>query len=282
MPPKIKESEGTMSKVIAIANQKGGVGKTTTAISLGIALAQDGKKVLLIDADPQGNLTTCLGVKQEDIKYTLADLMNGVIDDKIIKPDKALIKNVEGVDLIPSDIGLSSMELVLNNAMSREFVMRNSIRDIKDNYDYVLIDCMPSLGLIPINCLSTADEVIVPVQAQYLAAKGMTFLFNTVNKVKKNINQKLKIKGILITLVDKRANLSKDVRRDLEEAYGKYFKIYDTEIPVAIKTAEATIAGKSIFAFDKNSKVANAYRDLAKEVVQDDREKKRDAPSIYR
>jgi len=272
-----------MSKVIAVANQKGGVGKTTTTLSLGVALANEGKKVLLIDADPQGNLTTCMGYyTNEDMPITLADLMNGQIIDEEIDVKDAILHNKEGVDLIPSDISLSAIELSLSNAMSREFTLRNAIKDIKNDYDYILIDCMPSLGLIPINCLACANEIIIPVQSQYLAAKGMTFLFDTVSKVRKTINPELKIKGILLTLVDKRTNLSKDIRKELEENYGRFVKIYDTEIPLAIKTAEATIRGQSIFEYDKNGTVANAYKSLAKEVLGDERRKKKNEPSFDR
>lgn len=264
-----------MSKTISIANQKGGVGKTTTTLSLGVALAQKGKKVLLIDADPQGNLTTCLGIENEDYKYSISDLMNSVMIGKEFNANEVILHTKENVDLIPANIELSATEMNLGNAMCREFVLNNSIRNIKENYDYILIDCMPSLGLIPINCLSASDEIIIPVQSHFLAVKGMEDLFNTINKIKANINSNLKIKGILITLVDRRTNLSKDIREQLEETYGKYFKIYKTEIPNAIKVAESTIRGKSIFEYDKSGTVANAYKDLAKEVLEDGRTKKR-------
>ncbi len=272
-----------MSEVIAIANQKGGVGKTTTTLSLGVALAKEGKKVLLIDADPQGNLTTCLGYEQEELKHTLTQLMLAEITDySEITINDVIIHNKENVDLIPSDISLSGVELSLSNAMSREFILKRVLDDIKDNYDYVLIDCMPSLGLIPINCLATSDEIIIPVQSQYLAAKGMTYLFETIRKVNKTINPDLKIKGILLTLVDKRTNLAKDIRAELEDNYGKYVKIYDTEIPIAIKTAEASIRGKSIFEYDKNGTVAKAYESLAKEVLQNERQQVKNEITISR
>ena len=213
---------------------------------------------------------------------TLANLMSAEMLDMDIDVKKAILHNKENIDLIPTDIELSAIELSLNNAMSREFVLKNCISKIKDNYDYILIDCMPSLGLIPINCLACSNEIIIPVQSQYLAAKGMTYLFDTVNKVKRTINPNLNIKGILITLVDRRTNLSRDIRKELENNYGKYVKIYETEIPLAIKTAEATIKGKSILEYDKNGTVSQSYKKLAKEVIKDERTRKRDEISKVR
>ena len=253
-----------MCKIISVANQKGGVGKTTTTVNLSTIIAKKGKKVLLIDADPQGNLTTSLGYyEQEDMPVTLADLMYAEIMDKEIKIHDAILHHEEKIDLIPSDISLSAIELSLGNAMSREFIVKNE-------YDYILIDCMPSLGLIPINCLACSNEIIIPVQSQYLAMRGMTYLFETVSKVRRTINPDLRVKGILLTLVDRRANLSKNVRQELDKNYGKYVKIYDTEIPLAIKTAEASIRGKSIFEYDKKGTVAKAYENLVEEVLNDE------------
>ena len=262
------------AKINAIANQKGGVGKTTTTLSVGVALAKENKKVLLVDADPQGNLTTSLGYYlQEDMPITLADLMSAEILDKEIDINDVILHHEEKIDLIPSDITLSAIEFSLGNAMSREFVLKNCLKKVKEEYDYIIIDCMPSLGLITINCLACSDEIIIPVQSQYLAVKGMTYLFDTVSKVKRIINPELKIKGILLTLVDRRTNLSKSVRQELDENYGKYIKIYETEIPLAIKAAEATIGGKSIFEYDKNGTVAKAYEHLVEEVLEDEKQK---------
>ena len=175
-----------MCKVIAIANQKGGVGKTITTLSLGVALAKQGKKVLLVDADPQGNLTTCMGFNENDFDTSLAYLMEAEIADVDINSENTVLHSNENVDLIPSDIVLSAIELSLNNTMSREYVMKNALSKLKDKYDYVLIDCMPSLGMITINALACSDEIIIPVQSQYLAVKGMTYLFDTIRKYDKN------------------------------------------------------------------------------------------------
>ena len=201
-----------MQKVIAIANQKGGVGKTTTTVNLGIGLARQGKKVLLIDADAQGNLTDSLGWNEPDkLPVSLASIMTKVIQDEPFEPDEGILHHAEGVDLMPANIELSAMEVSLVNTMSREIVLRNYLSEVKHKYDYVLIDCMPSLGMITVNALAAADSVIIPVQAHYLPAKGMAQLLQTINRVKKNINPSLKIDGVLLTMVDARTNFAKDV-----------------------------------------------------------------------
>ena len=255
--------------VTAVVNQKGGTGKTTTCENLGIGLAMEGKKVLLVDTDPQASLTISLGYPMPDrISPTLSDLMKKIVSDQPIESGEGILHHPEGVDLVPANIELAGMEVSLVNVMSRESVLKQYLDSVKKEYDFILLDCMPSLGMLTINALAAADNVIIPVQAQYLPAKGLEQLLQTVNKVKRQINPKLRIEGILLTMVDGRTNYAKDISALIRENYGGKLKVYQTDIPRSVRAEEISAEGKSIFRHDPKGKVAEAYRVLTKEVLQ--------------
>lgn len=230
-----------MGKVISVANQKGGVAKSTTTLNLGVGLARQGKKVLLIDADPQGSLTASLGyVEPDDIGTTLATIMMNIINDEEIAEEEGILHHEEQVDLLPANIELSALEVTMSNVMSRELIMKEYIDTMRSRYDYILIDCMPSLGMMTINALVASDMVLIPVQAAYLPVKGLQQLIRTISMVKKRLNRKLTIQGILLTMVDFRTNYAKDIASRVKETYGSKIAIFENVIPLSVKVAEAS------------------------------------------
>ena len=254
--------------VMAVVNQKGGTGKTTTCENLGVGLAMEGKKVLLVDTDPQASLTICLGHPVPDqLSPTLSDMMGKILSEQPIAPGEGILHHPEGVDLMPANIELSGLEVSLVNAMSRETILKQYLDTVKQNYDFILLDCMPSLGMLTVNALESTDNVLIPVQAAYLPAKGLEQLLQTINKVRRQINPKLRIEGILLTMVDSRTNYSKDISNLIRENYGGKLKVYKTDIPRSVRAEEISAEGTSIFKHDPKGKVADAYRVLTKEVL---------------
>jgi len=259
---------GTKSKIIAICNQKGGVGKTVTTVNLGIGLARQGKRVLLVDVDAQGSLTASLGYQQPDrLDETLATVLGKIIEDEPVALGEGIIHQEEGVDLLPANIELSGLEVTLVNTMSRETILREYLNTIRNQYDVILLDCCPSLGMLTINALTAADTVIVPLQAHYLSLKGMEQLMRTIGRVKRQLNPSLEISGILITMADLRTTYSREIVELLRKTYGNKIKIFDTIIPQSIRAAETSAEGKSIFLHDPSGKVSAAYQALTMEVA---------------
>lgn len=250
-----------MSKIIAIANQKGGVGKTTTSVNLGASMATLGKRVLLVDIDPQGNTTSGVGVNKADVENCIYDiLINEVNPQETIQETR-----IEGLHIIPATIQLAGAEIELVSTISRELKLKKALNVVKANYDYIIIDCPPSLGILTINSLTAADSVIIPIQCEYYALEGLSQLLNTVRLVQKNLNPHLKIEGVLLTMLDARTNLGIQVIEEVK----KYFqeKVYRTIIPRNVRLSEAPSHGQSIITYDSRSKGAEVYLELAKEVI---------------
>lgn len=261
--------------VMAVVNQKGGTGKSVTTENLGIGLAREGKDVLLVDTDPQGSLTISLGYpRPDDLEPTLSDMLQKTIDETSFQAQEGILHHREGIDLMPANISLAGTEVALVNAINRERVLKQYLDRVKPSYDYILLDCMPSLGMLTVNAMAAADNVLIPVQANYLSAKGLEQLLQTINKVKRQINPKLRIEGILLTMVDGRTNFAKEISSLIRETYGGHIKIFNTEIPRSVRAAEISAEGKSIYLHDPKGKVAEAYASLTKEVL-DNAEKRR-------
>lgn len=257
-----------MCQVITIANQKGGVAKSTSAINLGIGLVRHGKKVLIIDNDPQGSCTIALGYQEPDgMETTLAKIMERVLNEEEFDLTDGILHNEEGVDLLPANIELAGVEMSLITIMSSETVLREYVGWIKDRYDYIIVDCSPNLGQLTINALTCADYVIIPVQAAFLPVKGLEQLLKTISRVKRKMNPKLEIMGILLTMVDYRTNFAKDITGILYSAYGDKIHIFHNSIPLSVRAAETSAEGVSIFVHDGSGKVAKAYEALTEEVL---------------
>ena len=262
-----------MAKVIAITNQKGGVGKTTTTVNLGIGLQRAGKRVLLIDSDPQGSLSISLGIEKPDnLTISLATILDKIMTEEPFEPKEGILHHKEGIDFLPGNIDLSGSEVSLINTMNRERVLKQYLDAVKEQYDYVLLDCMPSLGILIVNALVAADSVLIPVQTQYLSAKGLEQLLRTVNKVRQKINPRLAIEGILMTMVDNRTNYAKEIGDLLREAYGSKLNVFQTHIPHSVRASESSAEGVSIFMHDPKGKVASAYQMLTEEVLQHEKQ----------
>ena len=251
-----------MGRVIAVANQKGGVGKTTTAINLSACLAEKGQKVLAIDMDPQGNMTSGLGIDKDEVEKNIYDLMIGQVGVEEVLQKEA----IENLDIIPTSIDLSAAEIELIGVDDKEFIIRNAIAQIKDNYDYIIIDCPPSLSMLTINAMTTADSVLVPIQCEYYALEGLSQLIHTIDLIKERLNPKLEIEGVVFTMYDARTNLSLQVVENVKENLDK--NIYKTIIPRNVRLAEAPSYGMPINMYDSRSAGAEAYRYLAEEVIE--------------
>ena len=263
--------------VYAVANQKGGCGKTTLTLSLGASLTKMGYRVCLVDFDAQANMTMGLGYPRPDeLPTTIVHVVEEIIDvglnpekSKLFQEQKYIL-NSQGMDFVPSSIDLADSENILINTISRETVLKRFIEYIKKDYDFILIDCMPSLNILTVNALNAADKVLIPVQAQFFSAKGLELLLKTIMKVKDTINPNLAIGGVIINMFDNRFNFHNEVADVITDTYGKHLKVFNTKIPSSVKVTEAQARGKSIFEYDANGKVSESYNLFAKELINDE------------
>lgn len=254
--------------VYAVCNQKGGCAKTMTSVNFGIGLAREGKKVLLVDMDAQGSMTASLGYQQPDrLETTLAVVLSSIINDDPLPDGFGILRHEEGVDLLPANIELSGMEVTLVNTMSRETILREFLKEVRDSYDAIVLDTMPSLGMLTINALAAADLVIIPCASQFLSIKGLEQLLRTIAKVRRQINPGLSIAGILVTMADMRTNYARDIVELLHNTYDGKLRIFDSIIPMSVRAAETSAEGKSIYLHDPAGKVAAAYQALVREVA---------------
>ena len=263
-----------MSKVIGVVNQKGGVGKTTLSLSLGASLARLGHKVCLVDCDPQANLTMALGHQQPDeLPVTLPHIMAAIIengnkvDNLEVLQERKFLHHAHGVDFVPSSIDLADLETTLLSTIARESVLKKFIGTIKNDYDFVILDGPPSLNILTVCLLTAADSVIIPTQPQYFSAKGIELLLRTIAKVRENLNPNLSIMGSMITMFDGRLNFHKEVHKTLTRSYSKYFRVFETKIPLSVRVTESQAKGQSIFDTDPTGKIAQGYDDFAKELL---------------
>lgn len=251
-----------MGRIIAIANQKGGVGKTTTSINLSACLAEMGKKVLVIDLDPQGNTTSGFGIDKSEMENTVYELM---LDECTIKESMTKVENIENLSLIPSNVNLAGAEIELLGINEKEYILKNAVDYIRDDYDYIIIDCPPSLNMLTVNAMTTADSILVPIQCEYYALEGISQLIHTIDLVQERLNANLKIDGVVFTMYDARTNLSSDVVNTVKENLNA--TVYQTIIPRNVRLAEAPSHGLPINLYDPKSAGAESYRNLAKEII---------------
>lgn len=255
-------------KILSVVNQKGGVGKTTTAVNLAIGIANTGKKVLAIDLDPQGSMSISLGISEPDaLDITIGSIFDQLLQGHEVAERTGIQSHKEGIDFIPSNILLSSVEINLIHAINRENILKRYLKRYEGVYDYIIIDCSPSLGMLTINALACSHELVIPIQAQYLSIKGMEQLMNTIRKIKAEINETLEIKGILITMADLRTNFTRDIISVVHDTYAPSIHVFHTVIPFSVRASESSITGSSIFTYDTKGKVAEAYLELVKEVL---------------